>query len=107
MVADIFKIYLWLHIIRPRPCSIRKPTAARRRLWRGGNRAFLNRRATGGRDEAAEFIAQMVGDLLAVAQRHRLETLAFLLDMAKMEAEELVRAAALGRQALSPARRRG
>jgi len=49
----------------------------------------------------------MVGDLLAVAQRHRLETLAFLLDMAKMEAEELVRAAALGRQALSPARRRG
>lgn len=61
----------------------------------------------GGRDEAAEFIAQMVGDLLAVAQRHRLETLAFLLDMAKMEAEELVRAAALGRQALSPARRRG
>ena len=46
----------------------------------------------GGPEEAACFIAEAVSELAPMARRHRLETLAFLLDMAQMEAEELVRA---------------
>ncbi|MCO5131279.1 MAG: hypothetical protein M9932_12015 [Xanthobacteraceae bacterium] len=49
----------------------------------------------GGPDEAACFIAGAVSELVPIARRHRLETLAFLLGMAKMEAEELVRASHL------------
>jgi hypothetical protein len=46
----------------------------------------------GGPDEAARFIAGAVSELALMARVHRLETLAFLLDMAQMEADELVRA---------------
>ncbi|MBN8977643.1 MAG: hypothetical protein J0I08_14290 [Rhizobiales bacterium] len=46
----------------------------------------------GGPDEAARFIASAVSELAPMARRHRLETLAHLLDMAQMEADELVRA---------------
>jgi hypothetical protein len=45
----------------------------------------------GGPTEAASFVAEAVSELALLARRHRLETLAFLLDMAKLEAEELVR----------------
>lgn len=45
----------------------------------------------GGPDEAARFIAGAVSELALMARLHRLETLAFLLDMAQMEADELVR----------------
>lgn len=45
----------------------------------------------GGPIEAASFVAEAVSELVLLARRHQLETLAFLLDMAKMEAEELVR----------------
>ena len=46
----------------------------------------------GGPDEAARFIAGAVSELAPMARVHRLETLAHLLDMAQMEAEDLVRA---------------
>ncbi len=49
----------------------------------------------GGPLEAASFIAENILELAAVARRHRLETLGFLLDMAQLEADELVRAGRL------------
>ena len=45
----------------------------------------------GGPDEAASFLAEAVADLSKLARRHGMETLGFLLDMAQMEAEEIVR----------------
>lgn len=41
--------------------------------------------------EAAGFVAEWVGHLAQVARRHRLETLGFLLDMALIEAEDVIR----------------
>lgn len=46
----------------------------------------------GGPDEAARFIAVAVSELAPMARLHRLEMLAHLLDMAQMEAEDLIRA---------------
>jgi hypothetical protein len=45
----------------------------------------------GGPDEAACFLAAAVADLGLIARRHGLDTLGYLLDMAQMEAEEIVR----------------
>jgi hypothetical protein len=45
----------------------------------------------GGPDEAAGFIADVLGNLARLAQRHRLDHLRYLLAMAKLEAEEYVR----------------
>jgi hypothetical protein len=45
----------------------------------------------GGPDEAARYLVEAVADLGQIARRHRLDTLGFLLDMAQMEAEEIVR----------------
>lgn len=42
----------------------------------------------GGEYEAADFIVSSVDDLLLIARRHHLDTLVYLLDMVKMEAEE-------------------
>jgi hypothetical protein len=50
----------------------------------------------GGPLEAASFIAETVQELAAVARRHRLDTLGYLLDMAQLEADELVRAGMVG-----------
>jgi hypothetical protein len=44
----------------------------------------------GGPEEAASFIAEAVADLAQLARRHKHDTLGFLLDMAQMEAEEIV-----------------
>lgn len=41
--------------------------------------------------EAAGFVAEWVGHLAQIARRHRLETLGFLLDMALVEAEDVIR----------------
>lgn len=41
--------------------------------------------------EAAGFIAASVGELAQIARRHHLETLGFLLDMALLEAEDVIR----------------
>ena len=48
----------------------------------------------GGAEEAARFVITAVSDLGHIARRHRLDTLSFLLDMAQMEAEEIVRLSA-------------
>jgi hypothetical protein len=45
----------------------------------------------GGPGEAASYIAEQVADLARIARRHKHDTLGFLLDMALMEAEEIVR----------------
>lgn len=50
----------------------------------------------GGPGEAAGFVADSVRELSLLARRHRLDTLAFLLDMAQMEAEERARALTSG-----------
>jgi hypothetical protein len=46
---------------------------------------------TGDSLEAAGFIAASVGELAQIARRHHLETLGFLLDMALLEAEDVIR----------------
>jgi len=45
----------------------------------------------GDRDEAADFIAEAVGNLADVAQSHGLDHLRYLLAVARMEAEEHIR----------------
>ena len=45
----------------------------------------------GDRTEAAEFIGSSAGEFAQLARRHSLETLAYLLDMARLEADEIVR----------------
>jgi hypothetical protein len=45
----------------------------------------------GGPDEAASFIAEILGNLARLAQRHGLDHLRYLLAVAKLEAEEHVR----------------
>ncbi|GAB1716031.1 MAG: hypothetical protein NTAFB05_10730 [Nitrobacter sp.] len=45
----------------------------------------------GDADEAARYLATAVADLGLIARRHGLDTLGYLLDMAQMEAEEIVR----------------
>lgn len=42
----------------------------------------------GGEYEAADYIASAVDDLLLIAQRHGFDTLIYLLDMVRMEADE-------------------
>jgi hypothetical protein len=44
----------------------------------------------GGPEEAASFIAEAAADLARLARRHKHETLGFLLDMAQMEAEDII-----------------
>lgn len=39
------------------------------------------------RTAAAAYIADLAGGLAVIARRHKLETLGYLLDMAKLEAE--------------------
>ncbi len=45
----------------------------------------------GGPREAARYLLEAVADLARIARRHRLEMLGYLLDMAHLEAEEIVR----------------
>ena len=45
----------------------------------------------GGPGEAASYIAEQVAELARVARRHKHDTLGFLLDMALMEAQEIIR----------------
>lgn len=52
----------------------------------------------GGPVEAAQFIASRIAELGLLARRHRLETLGYLLDMAKLEADDVVRRHLKGRQ---------
>ena len=50
----------------------------------------------GGPHEAAHYIAGAVADLAAMARRHDLGMLGYLLDMAQLEAEQQVRKRAGG-----------
>jgi len=43
-----------------------------------------------GREEAAAFIAETLLNLTAICHRHRFDTLGYLLDMARMEADGLI-----------------
>ena len=45
----------------------------------------------GGRLEAAHFIGDTLADLSRLAQRHRLDMLVYLLDMARLETDDLIR----------------
>jgi hypothetical protein len=45
----------------------------------------------GGRYEAAGYLAGAIADLALIARRHRLDLLAYLLDMAHLETEEILR----------------
>ena len=45
----------------------------------------------GGPFEAADFIKERIAELAALARRHRLDLLGYLLDMAHLEAEEACR----------------
>ena len=45
----------------------------------------------GGAEEAAAFVAETLLNLTVICQRHRFETLGYLLDMARMEADGLIR----------------
>jgi hypothetical protein len=45
----------------------------------------------GGSGEAASYIAEQIADLARIARRHKHDTLGFLLDMALMEAKEIIR----------------
>lgn len=45
----------------------------------------------GGPAEAASLISEAVAELVQLSRRHRLDMLAHLLDMAKLEADEFVR----------------
>jgi hypothetical protein len=45
----------------------------------------------GGPDEAAHYLRDAIIELAQMAHRHRLEMLGYLLDMALMEADEMVR----------------
>ena len=43
------------------------------------------------RDQVAAYVADLTGELALVARRHGLDTLAYLLDMARLEAESTAR----------------
>jgi hypothetical protein len=43
-------------------------------------------------DNVASYVATLSGDLALMARRHGLDTLGYLLDMARLEAENLTRA---------------
>lgn len=45
--------------------------------------------ADGGPVEAAAFVARAAGELAQLARQHRLDILAYLLDMAQLEAQEI------------------
>lgn len=45
--------------------------------------------ADGGPVEAASFVARAAGELAQLARQHRLDILAYLLDMAQLEAQEI------------------
>ena len=47
----------------------------------------------GDREQAAAYVAALTGELAGLVRRHRLDTLGYLLDMVRLEAEETVQRA--------------
>jgi hypothetical protein len=50
-----------------------------------------NGRDSGGPEEAAHYVAGRAAELAQIARRHRLDMLGYLLDMAHLEAQEVLR----------------
>jgi hypothetical protein len=48
----------------------------------------------GDREHAAAYVATLTGELASLVRRHRLDTLGYLLDLARLEAEEVAQRAA-------------
>jgi hypothetical protein len=46
------------------------------------------------RQQAAAYVAALTGELAGLVRRHRLDTLGYILDLARLEAEEAVQQAA-------------
>lgn len=53
----------------------------------------------GGPGEAAHYLMEAIAELAQIARRHRLDMLCYLLEMAQMEATELIRHRAASRGA--------
>jgi hypothetical protein len=49
------------------------------------------RQDTGDRTDAANYVATLAADLAVIARRHGMDTLGYLLDMARLEAENEAR----------------
>lgn len=80
-------IALWLRITTNLPAQCRG--------WRKASATTSSIGGEPARDgdpgEAAHYLRDAITELSQIAHRHGLETLAYLLDMAQMEADELVR----------------
>jgi hypothetical protein len=71
---------------------VTKPAAKRARAGSGAQeRARSDEPGEGGADEAAAYIAEQVGALRKLAERHKLDVLYYLLGMTKLEADEHLR----------------
>jgi len=66
-------------VARPRPSSV-------------GNLA-ISEVPLGDPEQAAAYVAGLTGELAVLVRRHRLNTLAYLLDMVRLEAEETIQRA--------------
>jgi hypothetical protein len=51
------------------------------------------KRSPAGPREAAAYVAELTGDLARIARQHRLDALGYLLDMARLEAQQVAGAA--------------
>jgi hypothetical protein len=69
---------------------LNKIRGGRKRKVPGRNRAS-NAYGGGGPEEAATFIAATAAELCQIAQRHGLDTLVHLLNMAQLEADDWLR----------------
>lgn len=68
--------------------SIRSPAVNTQNAMDNSRR---DRASTGGEDalEAAIFMAELTAELADIARRHRFDVLAYLLEMARLEAEHI------------------
>nr|WP_249815128.1 MULTISPECIES: hypothetical protein [unclassified Bradyrhizobium] len=71
---------------------VTKPVRKRARETSGGQgRSRPEEPGEGGGEEAVTFIAEQVGALRKLAERHKLDVLHYLLGMTKLEADEHLR----------------
>lgn len=72
--------------------SVTKPIRKRSRAASAARgRAASEEPGEGGADEAVAFIAEQVAALRALAERHKLDVLHYLLGMTRLEADEHIR----------------
>ena len=58
--------------------------------------------ALGTREQAAEYVAALTAELAGLTRRHRLKSLAYLLDLARLEAENIIQGGEKGEPAEPP-----